>query len=123
MSFNKGLLSLSVTTTLVALLALASPAAAKVYVYDNNTSGRSPSPGATTRQLPVWRLLSDRTFDVSDSFTVQHIAVGLNVSHTNRGDVRVELYRPGTIGDGTRYVVIDRHVGLRRRQQRTTTTS
>jgi subtilisin-like proprotein convertase family protein len=107
MSFNKGLLSLSVTATLVALLALASPAAAKVYVYDNNTSGTLANPGSNNAgNCPTGGISVDRTFVISDSFTVQNIAVGLNASHNNRGDIRVELYRPGTIGAGTRFVVI-----------------
>ncbi|MCB1034112.1 MAG: proprotein convertase P-domain-containing protein, partial [Acidobacteria bacterium] len=75
---------------ILGLLALAGrPAAALIYTYDNETSG-TISFAATPCSNPLLR-----TFTVSDSFTVSAIALGLNVSHNNRGDIRGTLVAPG----------------------------
>ena len=74
-------------------LLIPAPAAAIIYTYDNTTAGATgfvtsnPNCDSGTGAL-------DRTFVVSDSFTVATIAVGLNVSHTERGDYRVRLIAP-----------------------------
>ncbi|HEX4955132.1 MAG TPA: C25 family cysteine peptidase [Thermoanaerobaculia bacterium] len=70
-------------------LATAQPAAALVYSYDNTTSG-TLSNAATPCTNPLVR-----TFTVTDSFTVSSIALGLNLSHNNRGDIRGTLVAPG----------------------------
>ncbi|AVP96021.1 hypothetical protein C7S18_01905 [Ahniella affigens] len=69
-------------------------AAPKIYRYDNATSGATghvTSNGNCTSGTGAL----DRTFSVSDSFTVQSIAIGVNVSHNERGDYRMLLIAPG----------------------------
>jgi subtilisin-like proprotein convertase family protein len=69
------------------LLALAAgPAGARIYQFDNATSGGLPDcdDGAL-----------NRTFTVGAAFNVSSVAVGLNVSHGSRGQVRVQLVAPG----------------------------
>ncbi len=70
------------------LVAALEPAVALTYSYDNTTSG-TLSNGATPCNNPLVR-----TFTVSDSFTVSSIAVGLNITHNNRGDIRATLVAP-----------------------------
>lgn len=69
-------------------LAGAAPAAALIYTYDNTTAGAVDSVTTPCANPLV------RTFSVSDSFTVSSIAVGLNISHARRGDLRVTLVAP-----------------------------
>lgn len=86
-------LVLSVVLTLAASLASAAP---KIYRYDNATSGAIPNASgnnACRDNSPAGNAL-ERTFSVSDSFTVQSIAVGLNISHAQRGDIRAVLVAP-----------------------------
>ncbi|MBK8283441.1 MAG: hypothetical protein IPK97_00405 [Ahniella sp.] len=89
-----------VVTALVALLPLAeAQSAPKIYRYDNTTAGNIPRIDTAN--------CSDgliRTFTVNDSFTVQSIAVGLNLSQTYRGDIEVQLYPPG---NGSSVIVVD----------------
>ena len=66
------------------------PAHAAIYVYDstpalgtsNNNCGTFPAGGV------------DVTFSVTDSFTVSTIAVGLNITHVNRGELSVGVLSP-----------------------------
>lgn len=67
---------------------LGRPAEALVYTYENSTAGTLSA--ATPCANPLVR-----TFTVSDAFTVSGIAVGLNITHPNRGDVRATLVAPG----------------------------
>ena len=72
----------------MAMLLASSAVSALTYSYDNTTSG-TISFAATPCANPLLR-----TFAVTDSFTVTSVAVGLNVAHTQRGDVRVTLVAP-----------------------------
>ena len=73
---------------------LAAPAEATIYTYDNTTSGATAFVRAKQHCDAATGALN-RTFVVSDSFTVANIALGLNVSHNNRGDYRIRLVAPG----------------------------
>ena len=79
------------TLLAIAALAFGQPAQALIYTYDNTTSGAIPyastNSNCATTNLPV-------TFTVPDSFTVSSIAIGLNISHAERGDVRAILVAP-----------------------------
>ncbi len=69
---------------------LAGSAAAQViYTYDNNTPGAIPQ----LANCPAGLL---RTFTVpaSDNFTVGDIAIGMDVTHSRRSDLRFELVPP-----------------------------
>lgn len=81
-------------------LALAMPALAHVYQYDNTTTGTIANPGADNGGAcpTTGTAFIDRTFTVpaADSFTVLHISVGLNVTAPQRNDLRVEVLRPGS---------------------------
>ena len=57
------------------------------YTYDNTTSGTLTNQSNCSTSLV-------RTFTVTDNFTVNDLNVGLNFSHTWRGDVRVNLTSP-----------------------------
>lgn len=70
------------------LAVLAGPAAALVYTYENTTTGTITSNNNSCNTILT------RTFTVSDSFTVAQIAVGLNLSHNRRGDIRATLIAP-----------------------------
>jgi len=74
----------------VGLLAFGQPAQALIYTYDNTTSGAIPFHNANSCATNL-----TRTFTVPDSFTVSSVAIGLNLSHTERGDVRAILVAPG----------------------------
>lgn len=87
-----------------AALLCAAAASAHVYQYDSATAaatiptvtgGSNTSCDNGTSSLNV-------TFVVPDSFTATSIAVGLNVSHLDRGDIRARLAAP----DGTIYALI-----------------
>lgn len=69
-------------------------AGALTYTYENTTSGAinfsAAAAGAAGCATPLVR-----TFAVADSFTVSRVALGLNLDHNNRGDVRVTLVSPG----------------------------
>lgn len=73
---------------------LAGPAAALTYTYENTTGGAvnfsAAAAGAAGCATPLVR-----TFTVADSFTVSQVGLGFNLSHANRGDVRVTLVAPG----------------------------
>ncbi len=69
---------------------LAGSAAAQViYTYDNNTPGAIPQqancPGGLIRTFTV---------PASDNFTVGDIAIGMDVTHSRRSDLRFELLPP-----------------------------
>ncbi len=70
-------------------LFLAVPGAATIYTYDNTTAG-TVNETVTPCVNPLVR-----TFTVNDSFTVSSIALGLNITHTFRGDLRGILLAPG----------------------------
>ena len=76
------------TFLVLAVAILAAPAAATIYTYENSTSG-TLSNAATPCSNPLVR-----TFTVSESFTVSGIAIGVNLSHNNRGDIRATLVAP-----------------------------
>ena len=75
----------------IAALAFGQPAQALIYTYENTdtTSNTIPfhSDDSCTTNL-------SRTFTVPDSFTVSSVAIGLNLSHNRRGDVRAILVAP-----------------------------
>lgn len=87
MSHSRARITLIAT---VLLWALPPATHALIYTYDNTTAGALSS-GATPCNNPL-----ARTFTVTDSFTVSTIAVGLNLSHTNRGDIRATLVAPNS---------------------------
>ncbi|HXU34119.1 MAG TPA: proprotein convertase P-domain-containing protein, partial [Thermoanaerobaculia bacterium] len=71
----------------------AAPIDALTYTYDNTTSGAvtfSGAGGAAGCNTPLVR-----TFSVADSFTVSRVALGLDIDHLNRGDLRITLVAPG----------------------------
>lgn len=81
---------------LFALLALlcGSQASALVRQYDNASAGATgfvSNNGNCDAGVGAF----DRTFVVTESFTVTSVAVGLNVSHNERGDYRIRLIAPG----------------------------
>jgi len=76
-------------------------AAPKIYRYENADTTSNTIPRTDTANCSDGLI---RTFSVSDSFTVQSIAVGLNLSHTRRRDIEVQLYPPG---NGSSVIVID----------------
>lgn len=67
------------------LALLAGPAGARIFQFDNATSGALTGCGAPLT----------RTFSVGTTFNVSSVALGLNLSHTSRGQVRVTLVSPG----------------------------
>ena len=73
-----------------ALLALATDhaAAQMMHTYENTTTG-TISNAATPCSNPLVR-----SFTVTDSFTVNRIAVGFNASHTRRGHIQMTLRAP-----------------------------
>ncbi len=71
---------------------VAAPAAATIYRYDTTSSGAIPETAATVAACTSGGL--SRTFSVSNSFTVANIALGLNISHSRRGDLAAVLYAP-----------------------------
>jgi len=84
---------LAVVALLLALVV--TPAAhAVVYTYENTTGGAIPNVGSDAACLTGGLV---RTFSVSESLTVSSIALGINLSHNERGDVRAVLVAP----DGT----------------------
>lgn len=76
------------------------PLAATFGPYDNTTGGSLGDQGSCATQLT-------RTFTVADNFTVDDLNVGINVSHSYRGDVRVQLTSPG----GTTVTLINQYNG------------
>ncbi|MEZ4959931.1 MAG: proprotein convertase P-domain-containing protein [Saprospiraceae bacterium] len=65
--------------------------AGTIYTYNNTTSG-------TLNDQSNCNTTLSRTFNVTDNFTINDLNVGLNFSHTWRGDVRVRLTSPlGTV--------------------------
>lgn len=70
------------------LLLVAAPGAALVYTFSNTTAG-TVSQAATPCSNPLVR-----TFSVSESFAVSTIALGFNITHPNRGDIRGVLVAP-----------------------------
>jgi subtilisin-like proprotein convertase family protein len=87
-------------TLALAWLIAAAPSAARVYRYDNTSSGAIPEVGSTAACLSGGL---SRTFSVPDSFTVSTIALGLNVSHNERGDLAAALFAP----DGSAQVFLN----------------
>ena len=79
-------------TTLLLAVSTALPAAATIHRYDTTSSGAIPSTAGTYSACLSSGLT--RTFTVSSSFTVSNIALGLNISHNNRGDLAAVLYAP-----------------------------
>ncbi|MCB1626460.1 MAG: proprotein convertase P-domain-containing protein, partial [Xanthomonadales bacterium] len=80
---------LASTLMLVAALACSPSYAQVLYTYDNNTSLAIPDNGCPTRV--------ERTFVVSETFNVGGngtIAVGIDLVHTYRGDLLIELQAP-----------------------------
>ena len=71
------------------LLWAGAPLHALIYTYENSTTG-TLSNAATPCTNPLVR-----NFTVTDSFTVTEIAIGINLSHNNRGDIRAILFAPG----------------------------
>lgn len=84
---------------LLLLPTLARPAGAVIYTYENTTSGTIPE--VSTAACNGSGLA--RTFVVSDSFTVSTIALGINLSHPQRGEVRAVLFAPN--GTSTAFLV------------------
>ena len=78
-------LSGSLTLAMLLLGAAFGASAQVVYTYDNTTVG-ALSNAATPCATPL-----ARTFVVTDAFTVGHIAVGVDIDHINRGDLRMTL--------------------------------
>ncbi|MEO8277852.1 MAG: proprotein convertase P-domain-containing protein, partial [Thermoanaerobaculia bacterium] len=81
------------------------PARAIVYTYENTTAGNIPELGTDAACNGVTALV--RTFTVPDSFTVSTIALGLNITHTDRGQVRAILNSP----TGTSLVFLTQDAG------------
>jgi len=76
---------------------LAAPAAALVYTYENTTGGAIPFVGNNGCSTNI-----TASFAVAESFTVTSVALAVNISHSERGDVRGILQHP----DGTDLVVL-----------------
>ncbi len=74
---------------LLCFLPAASSVSALVYTYENTTAGAFDDTTAPCASPLL------RTFTVNDSFTVSSIALGLNITHTYRGDIRATLVAPG----------------------------
>jgi len=83
--------SRALTVFFVAIFSIA-PAAATVYSYDVMSAGAIPETAANVSACVAGGI--SRTFTVARSFTVSNIALGLNVSHTARGNVAALLYAP-----------------------------
>jgi subtilisin-like proprotein convertase family protein len=87
----------AVLVALSALALAAAPASAQfasgnmVYTYENSTSGTIPY--TSSDACASGGLV--RTFAVPESFTFNSVSLGLNVSHADRGDIRVILAPPG----------------------------
>jgi hypothetical protein len=64
-----------------------SAAAQIVYSYESTTTGTIPESAACPTPL-------ERTFVVSDSFTVAAISLGIDLTHTDRGQVRIQIVAP-----------------------------
>lgn len=79
--------------TCLVFLGLSTSAQAIVYTYENTTSGTIPELGSNGACNGGTALV--RTFTVSESFTVSTIALGLNVTHSDRGQIRAILNAPG----------------------------
>lgn len=73
-------------------LLLAGPAWATVYTYENTTSGTIPE--LTSNAACNSGSALERTFTVSESFTVSTIALGINLTHADRGQIRAILNAP-----------------------------
>jgi subtilisin-like proprotein convertase family protein len=71
---------------------LTAPASALVYTYENATPGTIPEIGSDANCNGGSALV--RVFDVNDSFTVTGIALGLNITHEDRGQIRAILNAP-----------------------------
>ncbi len=96
---GKRLLRISAAILAAAFVfATADPAGAAVYIYDFPAGTAIVDPAADNAgNCPATgTAVSTRTFVVPDTFNVTSISVGLNVTHTRRGDVRAELFRPGS---------------------------
>ena len=83
------------------LVVFSDRASALVYVVDNNTTGAVNFSAAAATTAGCATPLA-RTFTVAASGTVQNVGVGFNITHTNRGDIRVTLVAP----DGTTNVQV-----------------
>ncbi|MBT9313988.1 DUF11 domain-containing protein [Leptothoe spongobia TAU-MAC 1115] len=96
---RSGRIALSYTLSLLSagtlLGAIPQRAEAATYTYDNTTPGAIN--GTTICSSPI-----SRTFNVTDSFTVQDVNLGFNADHVYRGDMQVTLRHP----DGTAVQVI-----------------
>ncbi len=74
---------------MLALVAAANVSAQVVYTYDNTTTGNIPEiVGCPTASS------LERTFVVTDAFAVGNIALGVDLTHTDRGQVRVQIVAP-----------------------------
>lgn len=69
-------------------------AAPKIYRYETAPSATITNVTSSANCTSGTGALNT-TFSVSESFTVQSIAIGLNISHTARGDIRGVLTAPG----------------------------
>lgn len=76
---------------LLGALILAQTANAVVYTYESTTTGAIPNVGSDGACLTGGLV---RTFSVPESFTVATIALGINLNHNERGDVRAVLVAP-----------------------------
>jgi subtilisin-like proprotein convertase family protein len=91
----------------LALLAIlsASSASALIYSYENTTTGTVSFVSSDANCDSGGAGSLSRTFTVGDSFTVAQIALGLNISHNTRGDLRVRLISP--TGTAANFIVQD----------------
>ncbi len=103
---SRGRAALIAVAAVLALALAATPAVAQssIYTYENTTSVAIPNPGSNGTCN-----VTSINFSVPDTFTVQHIGVGLNITHARRGDLRAVLVAPnattftlfaGTTSDG-----------------------
>lgn len=77
----------------VACVLLAPMASAQViYTYNNTTSGTIPE---TTTTCALANTLV-RTFTVTETFTVANVALGVDITHDTRGQLRVYVTPPGS---------------------------
>ncbi|WP_170113430.1 C25 family cysteine peptidase [Ahniella affigens] len=63
-----------------------------IYTYNNTTTGTIPE--TTTTCATVNTLV--RTFTVTETFTVANVALGLDITHDTRGQLRVYVTPPGS---------------------------
>jgi hypothetical protein len=79
-------LTLLLAATIVLVVA-PNVSAQVVYTYDSTTTGNIPESAGCATFL-------ERTFTVADSFTVGNIALGVDLTHDDRGQVRIDIVAP-----------------------------